>query len=339
MRPIADRRGWLPWCLLVLLAAGAALADEPTEPTDPFDAARAAFMATDDPAARLQIVRTFLADHPDHARVPEVIQAGADLSASQHGDHATGIALAERQLAVSTDPDVLAGIRMVLVRLCNEPAFSTRLTALVAEHLDAGASSFTEQLTVLESAAGAQAWTLVDTWAAAARQNASGEQFAADYPDREDTPEELAAAGRNRQGLVDTYRGWSLANQGELDQALEHLARADRNLRSTFTGVPSGELYRYWGQALLMAGQEAEGLEKLVLAAAFDADAAADAIARRHHALLHPGESYDDFAWNVRRDHAPRIADFSVTDYEGQTRRFAELRGREVTLLAFWFPT
>ena len=55
--------------------------------------------------------------------------------------------------------------------------------------------------------------------------------------------------------------------------------------------------------------------------------------------------------WNVlivddeqpARDRLRRLlepmTDFAAADYQGQTRRFAELRGEKATLLAFWFPT
>jgi hypothetical protein len=337
MLPVARSAPWRALGALVLILA--ALPARAQDAADPFDATRDAFMATEDTDERLAIVKAFLAEHPDHERVPVVLGAGADLFVEVRDDRPAAVALAEGQLSVSTDPVVLDGVRDVLVGLYSDPVYAFKLKNLVAEHYDAATMSFGQHLTVLEAAAAAEAWDLVDAQAKVAMDRANAEAFAADYPDRDFSEEEIEEAGRNRQGLVATFMGWSIANQGNAKKGIGMFKKAEEMLRPTFLGVPTNQLYRFWGQSLLMAGDSEAGFEKLTLAHIFGGDEKAGEIARTGYANFRPRESYDDFVWSVRLANAPTMVDFAAMDYQQQSRTFAQLKGGEATLLAFWFPT
>ena len=51
-----------------------------------------------------------------------------------------------------------------------------------------------------------------------------------------------------------------------------------------------------------------------------------------------PDWGFEDFVWELRKKLARTVDDFSLPDYEGQSHKFSDLRGK-VTLLAFWTPT
>jgi hypothetical protein len=329
-------------CRAVLATALLCLAAVPSlaqDTADPFEQAKADYIAADGFDARLAIVRDFLADHPDHERVPEVLRVGRDLYLDERDDRPAAVAMAEQQLAVSSDPEVRAGIRDVLLDLYGAPAYAYKLQKLLDEHYDAEAMSFVEHLDVLEAASNARAWELVDAHVAAAEPLASAETFRADYPDREFSDEEVDASARNREGLLLTFAGWSRANQDDRGKALRLYDEADEKLRKGYLGVPGNDLYRYWGETLLMEDETDAGLEKLTLAAIYANDDQAEAILREHWAKHRPGQDYEAFAWSVRQDHAPTMSDFTATDYQGTEHSFAQLKGDEATLLAFWFPT
>jgi hypothetical protein len=321
---------------LLLVASVPALAQEDA---DPFATAAAAVEAPEYDPARVAIVREFLADHPDHPDAPVVVRVGADLLAGPLDDRDGAIALAKAQLTRTADARAVSQIQDVLMDLYGHPGYGDRLATLVAERYDAQTMGFVDHLAVIRAATAAEAWDLVDAHCAAARPRANAETFAADYPDREFTADHIAAAGRHRQGLLDTYAGWSRARQNRLPDALAAFERASGLLRRTFLGVPEGELYRYWGAALVSVGETDAGLEKLTLAGIFGHDGEALERARAAFIEHRPDDDFASYVWRQRLHHAPAMADFTAVDYSDQPRRFAEMRGRKATLVAFWFPT
>ena len=323
--------------VLCCLAAGSA----PAQDEDPvLAAAEAAFMAAETDEDRLAVVRDFLAEHPDHPEVGMVVRVGADLLTGAMNDPEAAVALAEAQLARTTDARSRVQVQEVLLDLYGNPGHADKLPGLVAEIYGGRDMTYVDHLTVVRAAAAAEAWPLVDEHCAAAAPGATAEAFRAAYPEREFSAEELAAAGRNRQGLLKTFTGWSAANRGDFVAAEEEFRAAGELVRSNYFGLPDNELQLYRGRALVMQGRREEGLELLALAGIFGADHAADEAARETFAALgRRPEAYDDYLWEVRLEHAPRIDDFTAADYQGETHAFSGLRGDKATLLAFWFPT
>jgi len=325
--------------LAVVLLLAAALPALAQQAADPFDATREAFMKLETPEEQLALVKQFLAEHPDHARVGDVLEAGVQLLRGPLEDPAGAVDLAETQLSRATSADSRAAVQRILLPLYGEPAHRDDLVTLVGDMSSGQPLTYVQHLDVIRAGVGAQAWELVDVHCAAATPQATAEQFLADYPDRDFSPQYAAEAGANRQGLLLTFQGWSAANQGDLDGAERTFRAASKQVRTTFLGVPENALYRYWGQTLLMRGDRHAGLEKLALAAVYGGDEAAGAAAREAFAALDNPGDYDDYLWQLRQKHAPRMVDFAATDYADQSTAFADVRGERATLLAFWFPT
>lgn len=326
--------------VMLLMAASAALAADPPEEIDPFDAASAQYDAAETDAARLAVIRKFMAEHPDHDRIGASIREGVRLLDGPLDDHAGAVALASEQLAAASDPELRREIQEILLGVYGVPAHADDLAALVGSMHDITAMTYTEHLTVLEAAAGAEAWGLVDRHVAAAAELATAEAFRAAYPDRDFSDSYVESAGRNRRGLLRTYVGWSAANRGDTADALAAYREAADLVRSSFLGIPENALYLYWGQTLVRNGDREKGLELLALAGIFGADHDADELARRVYLDMgRDEESYDDYLWELRLAHGVDMVDFQATDYADAQRSFNELRGRKATLLAFWFPT
>jgi hypothetical protein len=309
------------------------------ESPDPFDVAAAAYDSAQTNEAKLQVVRDFLADYPEHPDVPTVVRVGARLLSDEMHDHAAAVALAERQLEQTRDPELVRSIQEILIDLFARPAYADRLEKLVGEIYDPAKMSFSEHLNVIQAAAGAEAWRLVDEHCAAAQPLANAETFVADYPDREFTAEYAAEAGRNREGLLDTFVGWSAANRGDTEFAVRMYKQAAKDLRHSFLGLPTNDLYRYWGETLVMAGEIDEGLRKLTLAAIWGNDETAAETARSVFAEDRAGQDFDAYLWRTRLESARSMVDFSAKDYDGDLHAYEDARGRKATLLAFWFPT
>jgi hypothetical protein len=339
---MAIRRLRLPGCIpLLAVICGLMATPAPAQDDDPvLAAAEAAFEAAATDEARLAVVQKFLQQHPDHPQIGMVVRVGADLLSGAMNDPDAAVDLVETQLAKIGNAESKRQIQEILLDLYGRPGHADKLPALVADMYDPQAMTYVDHLTVIRAAAEAGAWPLVDAHCEAAAPAATSEAFRADYPDREYSAEEIEAAGRNRQGLLRTFAGWSAANRGDPAGAEAEFRAARELVRKNYFGLPDNELYRYWGRALVAQGKHDEGLEMLALAAIYGADYAADEAAREAFAALgRRPEAYDDYLWQVRLDHAPRIDDFTAVDYDGESRSFAGLRGKKATLLAFWFPT
>lgn len=326
-----------PATLLLMMLAMSALAAE--EPQDPFDEARVRFMATEDNQELLAIVREFLAEHPEHERVADVARIGTDILLMLSDDRAGAATLVEEQLDRTTGADLQDQLRGILIGVYAHPDYREQLTELVKAHRDPQAMAFGAQLELMRSASAAEAWPLALEVASAAMANASAEAFAADYPDREYDAATLAERGENRKGLVLTQRGWARFNLGEVDAGLGDLAEAEQRLTTGFTGLPDNELHRVWGRALVAAGERGKGVKKLALVGIFGGDHEALELAREHHASLDPSQDFEAYLWQLRRESGPKLPSFEATDYDRVARDYQELKGKEATLLTFWFPT
>lgn len=307
---------------------------------DPFETAKAAFMAAETPQEKVAVSERFLAAHPDHEQVPVVVDAAAGVLLDQMDYREGAVALTRAQLARTTDEPLKQDLRDILLSLYSVPGYGDELRKLVSERYDVATMTYVEHLTVLEAATGAEAWALVDEHAAAAAPQATPEAFGAAYADRGFSEERIATAGNNRQGLLKTFTGWSAANQGDLDRAYADFTAAAALVSPNFFGLPSNDLYRYWGRTLVGNGEGEKGLEMLALADIFAADHDAGELARQTFADLGRNEDkFADYLWQLRQEHAVAMVDFQATDYEGAARSYNELRGEKATLLAFWFPT
>ncbi len=210
---------------------------------------------------------------------------------------------------------------------------------LYAVSADAKTMSFVDHLEVIREASEAEDWPTVDRHAAEAAHLATPEAFRSDYPDREFSADEVAVAARNRQGLLKTHAGWSAAGQGDRERALTLFTAADGLVRRSYLGLPSNDLYRYWGTTLIVDGQSEAGLEKLALVGLFARDEESFVAARTAYESVRHKKSWDDYVWELRRTHGARVEDFTALDYKDAVQSFDQLRGEKATLLTFWFPT
>ena len=343
MKPSSPRSSGLS-LLLGFALCGALLSAAPVraqdEAADPFAIAREAYEAAASPAAKLAIVERFLTDHPAHARFAAAVRAGKNVLLDELDDRQAAVDFVQRYLPLAPDDAARDDLQDLLLDLYSHPDYAAALTELVGRRYDLAAMTYVEHVRVLDAAAKAEAWGLLAKHAAAAESQANADAFRAAYPDRDFSEDYIADAGRNRQGLLRTYTGWAAANQGDLARAEKDFEAAKTLVRKTFFGLPDNELYRFWGLTLLKQGRRDQGLEMLALAGLYGNDEAALAAARE--AFTDQGRrqtSFDDYLWDLRRDRATKMADFTAVDYEDVQHAYTSLRGEKATLLAFWFPT
>jgi hypothetical protein len=323
--------------LLALTTAPALAAEGDAEAA--FEKSREAFMAAESGAEQVAAATDFLSRYPDSPYTARVLRAGTNVMANELGDLPGAIALSRRAIARMSNPEHIREARKVQLDLFSRPGYEEQLVEVIAAMADQGDLSFVDHLEVIRAATAAEAWSLVIEITDSAMPLANAETFAADYPDRDFSEDYIKEAGRNRRGLVETYRGWALTNQGLTAGAVTAFAMAEVNLRPTYLGVPDNELNRYWGEALYRQGEYQAALETLLPAAVWAADEEALALARKAYAHQHGSDAgFAAMLEEYRQTNARKIDDFTLEDYAGQARSFSDLHG-EVTLLAFWFPT
>jgi hypothetical protein len=310
------------------------------DPSDPFETAKTAFLAAETDAAKLGIAKGFLNNHPQHEQAGMVTDQAVDLLRGPLNDYSGAIALAKTQLLAAGESEIQQEIQEILMGLYSKPGYGSELAELVGQMFDFETMIYTEHLTVLKAATGAENWALVDKHVEKATPLATPEAFRAAYPDREFTDEYVEGAGRNRQGLLKTFTGWSAANQGDTEQAIQEFLSANSLVRKNFFGLTENNLSRYWGQTLVQYGDSDRGVEKLALAGLFGADNESAEIARQTFLATGKSEAdFEKFLWKLRQKHSVQMVDFQATDYKDVMHSYNDLKGKKATLLAFWFPT
>jgi hypothetical protein len=320
---------------LPLATAAVAQLDMETE----YQALRDAYAETEAPAEKLTLVQNYLAKYPDSERAPRVLRSATYLLREEMNDHTGAVDYTKEILAKVEDPETIGAIRLVLVGLYDAPAYAKELQAIAIEMAEAGQQSFANYLSLIRSATGAAEWAMVQDLCQTAHPLANATTFQADFPDRDFTEADLQKAGKNRKGLLGTYKGWALARSGNTDEALRTFAESEGLVRFNYLGVPENDLYLYWGQTLLETREYDAALMGLSKAAIWGYSEDALAAARRAYIAKNGNENgFDEFLWSVRQEHAKTIDNFTLVNYQDQKQSLSDLKGK-VTLVTFWFPT
>jgi tetratricopeptide (TPR) repeat protein len=334
--------------LLFLLCAGCggggsgggeqttAVTDEQLEQA--FGALNEAYQAAKTDEERLAAYKDFLAKYPESKHTAFAVGDALYLINDKLGDYDGAVAYAMEIRGKLSDTSIIRDVDFELLRLYGDAKRVDEFRELATRLDRQGGLKYTQYLSILDGAVSAEAWDLVPVFCKSAEPIANTETFKADYPEFDYTEEEFQVAGRNRQGLLLTYSGWAKAHLGHVDEAISDFASADGLLRKNYFGFAYDDLYLYWGKALLESGDARGAIEKLAPAALFGGQK--DALDPLKQAYLADGgaeSGYDNFIWAQRQRLAKAVGDFTLDDYDGQPRRFADLRGK-VTLLGFWNP-
>ena len=304
-----------------------------------FQESNKAYFAVESDNEKLPISKKFLAACPESKYTGIVLQAVVSIIGNKRGDYDGAIDYALEIRGKVSDPEIVLAVDKQLLELYGNAKRIVDLRDLSMRLEEQGSLIYTDHLVVIEYAIDGEAWDLVLNHCAFAEPFANAETFKADYPNDDYSDEEIEIAGRNRVGLLYTYDGWAKINTGEVEGGLSGFATAEGLLRKSYFGFPDNELYHYWGKALLDDGDARGAIEKLAPAALFCAQK--DALDPLKQAYLATGgteSGFDDFLWAQRLKLAKTVDDFTLSDYDGQPKRFADLRGK-VTLLNFWNPT
>jgi tetratricopeptide (TPR) repeat protein len=304
-----------------------------------FQESNKAYFAAETDDERLPISMKFLAQCPESKYTGLVLRAVVNVIGNKRGDYDGAIVYALEIRAKISDPEILLTVDKQLLDLYGNGKRTDRFRELAARLDRQGNLKFSDYMNMLDHAVSLEAWDLVPVFYKSAEKMANAKTYKTDNSDLDYTDEEFEVAGRNRMALLLTYYGRAGANLGQVEEALAAFARADGMIRKTYLGYPDNELYLYWGKTLLEEGDAQGALGKLVPAALFCAQKdALDPLKQAYLAVGGNESGFEEFVWDQRLRLAKTVDDFTLDDYDGQPRRFADLRGK-VTLLGFWNPT
>ena len=341
--------------LLVVLAAGAVVLTAPAhaqtgKPAQQKDSkmekAEEAYQAmaekrraTESTAEKLALTKRFLDEYPETDRTASALGAAFYYQGEDIGDMPGAVAYAESVRGKIGDPEIAKAVDKEMLYVYGASRMFPKMTE-VAERLAAeGSLDFSDHSTIIEAATNAGEWKIALEYCGKAEPLATEESYRKQYPDKQFKEGEIEKAAKYRAGMLLVMGGWARANLGEVDRALADFARADKLVNRSYFDTGDFNLNLYWGETLLMKGDHRAAAEKLAADALVMRDEKAIAGLKKAYAATHDGEAgFDAYAAELHRSIAKSVGDFELSDYSGKRHRLSDLR-KEVTLLAFWFPT
>jgi tetratricopeptide (TPR) repeat protein len=298
-----------------------------------------AYRAAKTDEERLAAYKDFLTKYPESEYTAFCVGDSLYLLNSELGDYDGAVAYAKEIRGELRDAAIIREVDIKILELYSDAMRRDEFRELATRLDRQGNLTYVQYLSMLDGAVGVEAWDLVLDFCNSAKPMANVETYKADHRQLDYTEEEFQAAGNNRRGLLLTYSGWAKANLGNVDEAIADFIGANSLLKKNYFGFADNELFLYWGKALLEKGDSQGAIDKLAPAAFFgDLEDALDPLKQAYLATGGNESGFDDFIWAQRKKLAKTVDDFTLNDYDGQPKRFSDLRGK-VTILTFWFPT
>lgn len=329
--------------LLIVTLAATLLVGCGTEPQpsaeDAYKDFKKSIREVESPEEKTALCEDFLARFPESEHTGWLAGAVAYYRGHEMEDAAGAVTVLDGILAAVDDPETQFEVQLSRFPLAQEIGQATDLGAIVSTMEAHRPLTFSEYLEVGEMAAEHELWSLSEAQAAGAATLATPEAFRSDYPETELDDEAITAKSDNRKVLAAANHGWALAHLDRTPEALETFEAAAPFSQSNYLGVPSTNLFAYWGRTALADGDAEKAMELLGPTAVLgDDDEAFDAF-REAYTAVHEGETgFEDVVWSTRQDLAKMVDDFELPDYEGALHNFGDTRGK-VVFLSFWFPT
>jgi tetratricopeptide (TPR) repeat protein len=332
----------LTLCVLVGLAGACAKQEQATTPAEEaFGALRTAWSEAETSEAKTQLAEDYLAQFPDTEHSGSMAGAIVYYRGNDMEDPEGAYEIVSAALEQIEDPEQRFGVSMELLGLSDSVDVPLDIAVVAIELGAVRPLTYSEDISVVETATDLEEWTVADEHALGALELASPEIYRADYPDREFTDEEVASRVGRRKALALAYDGWALYNLGDTELAFERFEAADEAKSLTYLGVPNTPLYEFWGRAALGEGRYDRAIELLGMETLFGEDGSgAEPYLREAYAAKNgDDDGFDEFLWATRSELATSVDDFELLDYDGNPVTLSDVGDDKVMLLAFWFPT
>ena len=324
-------------CLIVSRVA--AVEDPPRDVEEAFSAAFQRYTAAKTIEDKLRILKGFLTEHPESPHTVQAVVRVVHHQAAEQDDLPGAIAYVETIRKAVSDARVALGLDLKLADMYCRGKRSADFEALALRLAASERLSFGQHLELIECAVELRSWDVVETSRSTALRLATPDAYRADHPDIVSSDAEVAAAARNRRGILLTYRGRRKAQFGQNDEALHDFERADGLLRKNALGLADHPLNLHWGKALMAQGRWKEAFDRLAPDALIMGDEEALAALETCYRRLGGEEGgFDSYAGVRHRELAKKLDDFTLPGFSGGEHRLQDLKGT-LTLISFWHPT
>lgn len=325
-------------CALVVIAGGCKGRGE--DITKAYEAMDAAQEEATTPEAKVEIVKAFLTRFPDSEFTFDAAETVVYHLAEELDRPAEADTLLRDLATKVRDDEARRGLAFERLPLLARLGQADELRAQAESLEHDRALSYAEASTLGDAAVEAGAWDLALTGYNRALTFTTAEAVKNEFDTSKLSEDRLRRLTRRRQADALAGKGWALANLARLDEAMGVFAAAREVDEVLYTGNTQSLLGSYRGRTLLAAGRVEDAIAALAPEALFGGDAETwDAFRRAYVATKGDEEAFDAFAWTTRQRLARPATDFTLPDYGGAPQSFAALRGDDVALLNFWFPT
>ena len=281
----------------------------------------------------------FLDEYPESKYTEGFVLDVVYYKGEKLGDRKGAVALAEKARGRVNDPEIALKLDKRMLVFYGEAGMKDKMLELAGRMDSAGHIDFGDNWNIIEAAVEMEDWALVRQYCDKTQGMADAATFRSDWPDYECTDEEAEQAGRNRKGMLLTMDSWAMANQGEIDEALNGFSNAKEVVKVSYLNIPAYNLDLYYARTLAMKGDYQGAIDVFAAKALVMGDEDAAAGMKAAYSKLHGSDDgYAAYSKKLHKDVAVKIDGFELPDYDGKRHAFASLRG-EVTFIAFWSPT
>ena len=304
-----------------------------------YQAAKSRLMKIDPDDERLAVNKSFLENYPESGRTAGVIGAVVYYQGDKLGDMEGALVFVENIRTRITDPEIARDADKALMEIYGDAGRKDKMLALADRFETEEEMRFGDYWNLIGFGVEHSDWSMVRRYCDKARPLATPGAYREEWPKYEFTDEEAARAAKNREAMLSTKDGWAKANTGDLNAALADFALAGGNIQRNYLDIPDDDLYIHWAHTLVLSGDYQAAADKFapdaLLMGNEDALAGLHATYEKMHGTM---AGFADYSRELRKSITRTVDDFELPDYDGNRKRFSELRG-DVTLLAFWFPT
>jgi hypothetical protein len=293
----------------------------------------------DTTAETIELAAGYLAEYPDTDYTGFLAEMVIDHYAGTEGRPEKAYRIVNDALQRVESADMRYELELQLAPLARELGRPVDLGAIIGRLTATRELEYSDHIAAVEAAVAVEDWALAESHAISAQGFATEEAFRADYPDRDLSDDRVTRQTRGRKVETLAHRGWAASNQGRIDEGLVLFEEAEPFRNNDYMGVSITPLDRYWGQALMLAGDFEGAMDRLARDAVFgDTNAALPLMRQAWAAVNEDDGDFDEYLWSTRQSLAKRVDDFTLPDYEGVDHTLSSFNGK-VVLLAFWFPT
>lgn len=288
---------------------------------------------------RMALTKGYLAEYPETKHTARLLGHVFYYQGVASGDAPGAIAYAENIRHGIEGPEIAQDVDIKLVELYGEAGMTDKMLAL-AERLEAdGALKFGDYWNIIEAGTKNDEWDVVHRYCGKAAPLTTVDTYRKEWSQYDFTDEEAERAAQNRKGMLAAKDGWAKANTGKTEEALVDFAKAEGTINRSYLDIPDYDLSLYWGRTLLLTGDYDGAIERFAPDALIMGNEEALEGLKKAYVGKNGGEGeFDEYIQQLHGKIARDVDDFELPDYDGESHRFSDLRGK-VTLLTFWFPT